>query len=394
MKTTCRSNVMIKKYRLFTSCTSVFLSAFISAPSLGGNSVSSETRRVMDEIMALPDVEVAEGFSVRKFIGTGNFYDPLFMRDWFSVDGGERVLVNDDGGAEGDKGSRILSFDATGNIEVEIDLKKLPPVVGFDIAPPGFGKVAGQFVVLSQEKSGFDAALENHLVQAIPQDGIGEVTRLCTLQALPKQQGAAKAGFGADGRFGPEGSAFANRFFSVTLKNATVYQTGADGGCKPFITFDPEAWGLPFALNFTQDRQYMLVSVGPGIGPAVNAPQGGIARVSAEGEIIGAIIAPGIGRTSGMAYAPEGFGNYGGQLFVAATGDMQIPVPMTQALQRDGFVYRIDNTGAVHQVASGFVNPTGIHFAFGQLLVADINGDFIAGRRELPDGFIMAIEAE
>ncbi|MBV1930688.1 MAG: hypothetical protein KUG71_03145 [Porticoccaceae bacterium] len=348
-----------------------------------------EAQRVMDKVMTLPKVKAAEGFGASTFIGIGNFYDPLFMRDR-----GDRVVVNDDGGAVGEKGSRILSFDAEGNINVEIDLKKLPPVVGFDIAPPGFGKVAGQFVVLSQQKSGFDSALENHLVQAIPQDGVGAVTRLCTLQALAKKKGGMKAGFGADGRFGPDDSAFANRFFSVTLKNATVYQTIADGNCEPFITFDPVAWGLPFALNFTQDNQYMLVSVGPGIGPQQNAPKGGIARVNAAGEIVGEIIAPGIGRTSGMAYAPEGFGNYGGQLFVAAIGDMQIPVPMTQALEQDGYVYRIDDSGAVHPVASGFVNPTGIHFAFGKLLVADINGDFIAGRRELPDGFIMAIEAK
>ncbi len=360
---------------------------------------SSEAQRVMDKMMALPEIVAVEGFSANPFIDTGHFYDPLFMRDWVIQDRamqkqGKRVLVNDDGGAEGDKGSRILSFDAKGNIEVEIDIKKLPPVVGFDIAPAGFGKVAGQFVVLSQEKTGFDAALKNHLVQAISQDGVGEVTRLCTLQALPKKKGGLKSGFGADGRFGPEDSAFANRFFSVTLKNATVYQTTADGGCKPFITFDPEVWGLPFALSFTQDQQYMLVSVGPGIGPGLKAPKGGIARVNSAGEIVGEIIAPGIGRTSGMAYAPKDFGSYGGQLFVAAIGDMEIPVPQTQALKQDGHVYRIDNAGAVHRVASGFINPTGIHFAFGKLLVADINGDFIAGRRELPEGFIIAIDAE
>ena len=138
----------------------------------------------------------------------------------------------------------------------------------------------------------------------------------------------------------------------------------------------------------------MLVSVGPGIGPGLKTPKGGIARVNARGEIVGDIIAPGIGRASGMAYAPENFGAFGGQLFVAAIGDLEIPVPQTQALKRDGYVYRIDDSGAVHQVASGFINPTGIHFAFGKLLVADINGDFIAGRRELPEGFIIAIEAE
>jgi hypothetical protein len=348
-----------------------------------------EFNRLMREVMAVPEINTAKGFSASTFIGTGHFYDPLFMRNW-----GDRVLVNDDGGAEGDKGSRILSFDSAAQIKVEIGLKKLPPVVGFDIAPAGFGEVAGQFVVLSQERSGFEAALNNHVVQAIKQDGQGSVTRLCTLQALPKDKGAIKSGFGVDGLFGPADSAFENRFFSVTLKNATVYQTTADGNCKPFITFDPESWGLPFALGFSRDAKYLLVSVGPGITAEVNAPEGGIARVNPEGQIVGDIIGQGIGRASGMAFAPQSFGEYGGQLFVAATGDMEIPVPMTQALQRDGHVYRVDNEGRVHSVASGFVNPAGIHFAFGKLLVADINGDFIAGRRELPEGFIIAIEAK
>jgi hypothetical protein len=362
---------------------------FLSLFSWAGEPPAGELQRVIKEVMTVPQIATVRGFKASTFIDTGHFYDPLFMRTL-----GDRVLVNDDGGAEGEKGSRILSFDAEGNIAVEIGLNKLPPVVGFDIAPAEFGNVAGQFIVLSQETSGFAAALKNHVVQAIPQDGEGEVTRLCTLQALPKKKGELKSGFGVDARFGPLGSAFANRFFSVTLKNATVYQTTADGNCRPFVTFDPKSWGLPFALAFTLDHQHLLVSVGPGIGVGRDDPSGGIAMVNAAGQIVGDIIAPGIGRSSGMAYAPEDFGAYGGQLFVAATGDMEIPVPMTQAMQRDGYLYRVDNEGVVHTVASGFVNPAGIHFAFDKLLVADINGDFIAGRRELPEGFIIAIEVD
>lgn len=347
----------------------------------------SELARMMGEVMAVPPITAAGGFKASTFMGTGQVYDPLFMRDW-----GERVLVNDDGGAAGEKGSRILSFDAQGVLKVEIGLKSLPPVVGFDIAPPGFGKVAGQFVVLSQEAAGFEAALKNHVVQAIPQDGNGEITRLCTLQALPEEAGDYLSGFGVDARFGPEGSAFAKRFFSVTLKNATVYQTTAEGACSPFVTFDPVKWGLPFALAFSKDHKYLLVSLGPGVVQGADAPQGGIVRVNAAGKIVGDVIAPGIGRASGMAFAPQGFGEYGGQLFVAAAGNLEIPVPQTQRLTADGYVYRVDSAGLVHEVASGFINPTGLHFAFGKLLVADINGDFIAGRRELPEGFIIAID--
>ncbi len=63
---------------------------------------------------------------------------------------------------------------------------------------------------------------------------------------------------------------------------------------------------------------------------------------------------------------------------------------MTQALKNDGKVYRVAD-GALHLVASGFVNPAGVRFLDGKLWISDINGDFIAGKRELPDGFIAEI---
>ena len=45
-------------------------------------------------------------------------------------------------------------------------------------------------------------------------------------------------------------------------------------------------------------------------------------------------------------------------------------------------------------VAAGFFNPAGVRFIDGKLWVSDINGDFIAGKRELPDGFIAEIRAQ
>ena len=66
-------------------------------------------------------------------------------------------------------------------------------------------------------------------------------------------------------------------------------------------------------------------------------------------------------------------------------------IQMTQATDADGRVYRIDAAGDVQLVASGFHNPVGLHFVGDALWVTDINGDFIAGRRELPEGFVVAI---
>jgi hypothetical protein len=43
-------------------------------------------------------------------------------------------------------------------------------------------------------------------------------------------------------------------------------------------------------------------------------------------------------------------------------------------------------------VASGFVNPSGLLFIGSHLWVTDVNGDFIGGGRELPDGFLVQID--
>lgn len=92
--------------------------------------------------------------------------------------------------------------------------------------------------------------------------------------------------------------------------------------------------------------------------------------------------------------APEGFGAYAGQLFVVDVGHYEIPVPLGQALRADGKVPYVTPEGKLELVASGLINPWGLRFVGNVLWVSDINGDFIYGKRELPDGFIVAIEAQ
>jgi glucose/arabinose dehydrogenase len=102
------------------------------------------------------------------------------------------------------------------------------------------------------------------------------------------------------------------------------------------------------------------------------------------------------GKTSfaGMEFAPEGFGAYVGQLFVAEAGSFQAPVPMTQPVPADGKVHRVTPEGQLQLVATGFVTPLGVRFIGKKLWVADVNGDFILGKRELPEGFIVEITAQ
>jgi hypothetical protein len=123
-------------------------------------------------------------------------------------------------------------------------------------------------------------------------------------------------------------------------------------------------------------------------------PNGLIVRITPDGKIDPKPVAKGLTSPLGLDIAPDGFGAYGGQIFVADVGDIQAPVPQTQALKRDGKIYRVTKDGELKLVAAGFVNPAGVRFIGNHLWVTDINGDFVAGMRELPDGFLVQIEAK
>jgi hypothetical protein len=139
----------------------------------------------------------------------------------------------------------------------------------------------------------------------------------------------------------------------------------------------------------------MLVRVAKGTTlVAAGKAEGAILSVAADGTVEAKPVAEGFARPTGIARAPASFGAYAGQLFVTDAGKMEIPVPMTQTLAADGKVYRVTADGTLHLVASGFINPTGVEFVNNALWVSDINGDFIAGKRELPDGFIVKIQAQ
>ena len=216
-----------------------------------------------------PDIKAETGFRAKLLVPPGQLYDPLML-----LLVGEAVWLNDDGGEEHDKGSRLLALDRRGGITVLAGLGKLMPTVGFDLAPAGFGAYAGQVFSLAQPKVAEPGALANHIVQR---------------------------------------SEPARGFATSVL---------------------------------------------------------------------------------GMDFAPPGFGAFGGQLFFAEIGQFQIPVQMTQPLLADGKVYRLTPAGKAIWVASGLVNPIGLRFVRDQLWVSDINGDFITGRRELPDGFVVVMEAK
>jgi len=348
-----------------------------------------EVQKLTRRLLAAPKLKAETGFSIEVLIPPGRLYDPLWM---LARDGA--VWINDDGGEEEDKGSRLLALDQKGKISVLADLGKLLPVTGFDVAPGDFGNFGGQIFTLAQAKVSVEGATANHVIQRVDPGKNYEASVFCTLPNAGKaNQGVS--GFGVDARFGPQGSPFAGKFFAVTAFNNTIYQVTADGECEPFVNFDGYRFGSPAGLGFTGDGKAMLVTVAQGeiVGNPTNKG-GAIVRVTAEGKIDDTPVVEGLTRPMGLALAPQEFGPYAGQVFVTDIESIQVPVPMTQALQPDGKVYRVTPEGQLHLVASGFFNPAGVGFLGKRLWVSDINGDFIAGKRELPDGFIAEIRSQ
>jgi hypothetical protein len=70
---------------------------------------------------------------------------------------------------------------------------------------------------------------------------------------------------------------------------------------------------------------------------------------------------------------------------------MLAPAPRDKPPPRVGRVLRIDRTGKAHVFAEGFASPLGLRFIGKRMIVCDLNGDYIGGGIELPDGFVEEI---
>ncbi len=372
-------------HKIFTAIWATILLVGLGTPLV---SAKDELKSLTDRLLASPTIHTESGFTASVLVPPGQLYDPL----WMVSQNGE-VWLNDDGGEEGDKGSRIMAIGKDGALSVIVALGRSLPTTGFGIAPEGFGAFGGQLFTLAQPEVAAPGAVKNHVIQRIDTKTSAAATTVCTLPNAGKANKGI-SGFGADARFGPQGSAFANRFFAATIYNDTIYQAKADGSCTPFVTFDGKPWKEPAAIAFSADGQRMFVTVTKGNSLSSTKAAGAVLSVSADGVVDKKPVVEGLTRPLGIARAPESFGAYAGQLFVTDVGKMEIPVPMTQTLAADGKLYRVTTDGKLHLVASSFVNPAGVAFIDNALWVTDINGDFIAGKRELPDGFIVKIQPQ
>jgi hypothetical protein len=206
------------------------------------------------------------------------------------------------------------------------------------------------------------------------------------------------AGAGVDMRFGPEGTGFAGRLFGVTLLNHSIYEVGPDGSARAFVTMESVRPRQPVCLAFAkiQGEDRMIVSTANGnFSPKNQKPGfGTLTQITPDGRVLPDFIAEGLLSPTGLGYAPDGFGKYAGDLFVADLGGaMQTPAPRDQAPPRRGQILRIDRDGKAHSFAEGFASPLGLRFIGQRMIVCDVNGDYIGGGIELPDGFVVEITA-
>lgn len=358
----------------------------LAAGGMGPAHAADESGALLERVLAAPAITPAAGFTATMKVAPGQLYDPL----WLHVREG-RAWLNDDGGEEGESGSRLLTVAGDGALTVAVPLGRLLPVTGYDFAPAAFGRYAGAIYSLAQARVAAPGTVQNHVIQRIDPRGQAQGEVVCTLPATgPAPEHAS--GFGVDARFGPAGTPFADRFFALTAFNNSIYQVDKNHACRLFVTFSGALAGAPLGMTFAPDGNSMLVSLKRGGFTTPSAAGSGlVVRVHADGTVDERPVATGLTLPGGLVVAPPGFAGPGGRLFVTDMGEIQSPVPMTQALARDGRVYRVGDDGALTLVASGFVNPLGLEVIDGALWVTDINGDFIAGKRELPDGFVVTL---
>ena len=266
------------------------------AVSASARPLGTEAESVINTILAVPTIKSEAGFSAKMLEEPGELYDPLFM-----VTHGEGVWINDDGRATDGHGSRLLAISSDGKITVLMGADELLPVTGFDIAPADFGNFGSQIFSLAQPTSAEKGAIVNHVIQRIDL-AAHTVTVFCT---LPLAGSVAKGvpGYGVEARFGPPGSGFAGKFYSLTALNDMIYQTLPDGTCKPFA--DLSTQGAPPGLTFTADGSAMLVTVSEGelVGSSME-PKSNIVRITPDSKVDPKPFASGLVRPMGSRSRP------------------------------------------------------------------------------------------
>ena len=349
------------------------------------------TKADRDRLFASPPITTEPGFTASILVPPGQLYDPF---DLHILDH-NTMLVADDG-ADG----HIWKVTTRGHVESLAAPARYAPYT-LDLAPPSFGKFRGQIYALAfnEPNAAGGWELPDAIVRIDP--ATGRETLVCY---LPENTSHEKGAGGFFVRFGPENSPFGGKLWITTASNHSIYQVTPDDACKFFETIDLEKWGSPRGITFTADGKTMLLgSVTPSPANRAKTVEGGgrILRMRSSGSFEEKPFASGLTEPGAMAFAPNGFGHFGGELFVAEVGKWDNDIGITQEpnkgpfapVRSDGAVYRITSDGKLKRVASGLRNPVGLAFVGDTLVVTDINGDFHEGYQKYPDGFMVSIIA-
>jgi hypothetical protein len=344
------------------------------------------------EYLAHPQINVEQGFKARLLVPPGTLYDPLFPISGSRDD----IWLNDDGGEDDQGGGGIYSIAPDGRVSALVAVGKIPPPTAIDRAPQSFAPYAGQIFALAQPQKGWSGATANHIILRLDPK-TSEPARFTELPSAGSRNKGV-AGAGIDMMFGHDGGPFAGRLFAITSLNNAIYEIHPDGTARPFVVMDTARPRQPVCLTFAriEGEERMIVSTANGnMSPRRQVPGfATVTQITADGRILPQYLVENLDTPTGLAFAPAGFGAYAGNLFIADLGGiMAIPAPRDQAPPRNGRVLRIASDGKAVAFASGFASPLGLRFIGQRLIVCDINGDYIGGGIELPDGFVTEIVA-
>jgi hypothetical protein len=240
---------------------------------------------------------------------------------------------------------------------------KIKKPAGVAIAPDGFGSYGGQIFVLAPEGGDVKAPCAVARV-----DKSGAVSSFAKLPAAGSLDGG-KPSDCRDLEFGAAGGPFASKLYAVTNGNATIYEIDAGGKARALGTYDkPLAWeihNIGFApANDSKAPNAMLLSLRP---RSETAPKvGRIAIIDPSGKMNDDFYLVGLIRPTGFAFAPEGFGDHTGVLFVADQGKLAAD----NKGEHDGRVYRLFK-GMAREYGTGLVDPTCMKFAGKTMVLCD-----------------------
>ena len=268
---------------------------------------------------------------------------------------GDNVIVSDVAAGG------VFSVAVAGGAATAVAKIKKP--AGVAIAPDDFGSYGGQIFVLAPE--GGDAKAPCAVARV---DKSGAVSSFAKLPAAGSLDGG-KPTECRDLEFGAAGSPFAGKLYAVTNGNAAIYEIDSGGKARALGTYDkPLAWeihNIGFApAGDSKAPNAMLLSARPRSEPAPKV--GRIAIIDPSGKMRDEFYLVGLIRPTGFAFAPEGFGDHKGVLFVADQGKLAAD----NNGEHDGHVFRLFK-GMARDYGTGLVDPSCIKFAGKTMVLCD-----------------------